>query len=55
MDQSYSGKDFICRKDTTKRIGGGQTKNIWREKCFDKYIQGFDTLCKIGFSGFGLV
>ena len=36
IDQSYSGKDFICRKDTTKRIGGGQTKNIWREKRFNK-------------------
>ena len=35
---SYSEKDFIYRKTHDKKEAGGQTKNIWREKCFNKSI-----------------
>jgi len=34
---SYSEKDSFP-KDTRQKEGGGQTKNIWREKCFNKSI-----------------
>ena len=41
MDQSYSGKDFICRKDTRQKEGGSQTKNIWRENVSTKVFRVF--------------
>jgi len=34
----YSGKDSNSRKDTRQKEGKGQTKTIWREKCFDKIV-----------------
>jgi hypothetical protein len=34
---SYSEKDSYP-KDTRQKEGGGQTKNIWREKCFNKAV-----------------
>jgi hypothetical protein len=36
---SYSGKDsYPKEKDTRQEEAGGQTKNIWREKRFNKSI-----------------
>ena len=34
----YSGKDLIRFQKTHDKKGGGQTKNIWREKCFKAEI-----------------
>jgi hypothetical protein len=36
---SYSGKDsYLKEKGTRQKEGGSQTKNIWREKCFNKTV-----------------